>query len=100
ARRESVILYGADQVLCIPLGAQPPFAGVLYLNKQHRDEAELDQLLELATAIGHLMGSAVEKFELRTRGPDEDRLRGVLERSLPPEVVDRKLTEFAQHGPG
>ncbi len=37
ADRDSVVLYGIDQVLCIPIGTQAPFAGVLYLNRARAD---------------------------------------------------------------
>ncbi|MGQ0504531.1 MAG: adenylate/guanylate cyclase domain-containing protein, partial [Myxococcaceae bacterium] len=99
AGRESVLLDHAAQVLCGPIGEKPPFSGVLYLNKSSREDDALESYLELCTAVGHLVGSAVEKFDIRHRAPDEGRLRTSLDRNLPPEIVDRRLTEIAQHGP-
>ncbi len=91
ANRESVILYGMGRVLCIPIGDKAPFAGVLYLNMAPGGDSDLESVLDLCTALAHLIDSGVEKFSLRERSPDEGGVRRVLTRSFPPEVAERRL---------
>jgi class 3 adenylate cyclase len=62
AGRESVILYGVDRVLCIPLGTEPPFAGVLYVNTSAQTETALEVTLDVCTAMAHLVATGVQKF--------------------------------------
>lgn len=97
-RRESVILYNAAQVLCVPIGPQEPFAGVLYLNRSSGDEGELGALLDLCTAVSHLLSSGVQKFELRERGPSREGIRDALERFHAPDVVERRMVELSRKG--
>lgn len=94
AQRESVLLYGVDQVLCIPLGQREPFAGVLYLNKQAKDDGPLEELLDLCGAVGHLLATGVARFKTEDRGRVEDRIRKLLEHYHPPEVVERRWQEL------
>lgn len=94
AKRESVILYGVDQVLCVPLGQSEPFAGVLYLNRAGGKSDELEPLLDLCTAVAHLVAAGVEKFHLREGNPSA-RLRYVLERHHGPQVLQRSLSDLA-----
>lgn len=96
--RESVILYNASQVLCVPIGAKEAYAGVLYLNRPAGAHDELEALLDLCTAVAHLIASGVEKEALRESGPSAERLREGLSRFHPPEVVDRRVGELAQSG--
>lgn len=98
AGRESVLLYGVGQVLCVPLGEKEPFAGVLYLNRQAGDQAELEELLDLCTAISHLLATGVAKFGSQDRGRSHDRVRQLLEHHHPPEVVQKRLNEIG-HDP-
>ncbi|MBI3181314.1 MAG: FHA domain-containing protein [Myxococcales bacterium] len=98
ASRESVILYGADQVFCVPIGHSEPYSGVLYLNKSRRAEEDLEQLLDLCTAVAHLVAVGVEKFQLRDRGPSEERLRHALERFHAPDAVQQRLAELSRKG--
>jgi adenylate cyclase len=94
AGRESVILYGADRVLCVPVGHVSGFVGVLYLNCSH-DEGSVESLLDLCNAVGHLIATGVEKFQLRERGQGEERLRRALERFHAPAVVEQRIQELA-----
>ncbi len=98
AHRESVILYGVDQVLCIPIGQTEPFAGVLYLNKSGRSGGEVEPLLDLCTAVAHLIAAGVEKFQLKDRAPSEERLRKALERFHAPDIVERRVAELGRSG--
>lgn len=92
ADRESVMLYQADQVLCVPIGMQSPFLGVLYLNRPSTDSEPVEALLDICTAITQLLASGIEKFNGR---PDEgDRLRKGLERFHAPETVERRLKDM------
>ncbi|HEY0095995.1 MAG TPA: FHA domain-containing protein, partial [Archangium sp.] len=59
AGRESVILYGVDRVLCIPIGLEPPFSGVLYVNTSAKNETELEVMLDTCTAVAHLVATGV-----------------------------------------
>lgn len=90
ASRQSVVRYGAEQVICIPLGGRAPFRGALYLNTRPPSPTDLDSLVDLCTAIGHLIVSAVDGVQ--ARGTGEERLRRVLERAHPPDVVERKIS--------
>ncbi len=93
ALRESVILYGADQVLCIPVRQGEDFLGVLYLNRTSRDADDANQLLDLCTAVAHLISTGLQRF--RAQGsPAEERLRHALERFHPPESIDRRVGEL------
>lgn len=96
--RESVVLYGADQVLCIPIGGVQPFAGVLYLNRPSVDGEALETLLDLCTAITQLMQSGIERFGSPTASAGDDKLRRSLERFHAPEAVERRLGELRQLG--
>lgn len=92
--RESVVMYGVDQVVCVPLGREAPFKGVLYLNMKGQNPAHLEQILDLSTALGHLISTALEKFQNSEQKPHLERLRRSLERFHPPEVVEKRVSEF------
>ncbi len=100
AGRESVILYGVDRVLCIPIGREPPFAGVLYVNTPAEAETTLELMLDACTAMGHLVASGVQRFSPQARdggGPGAG-LRRLLERFHPPEIAERRATEAQRTG--
>jgi class 3 adenylate cyclase len=96
ASRESVVLYNADQVLCVPVGGArgEPFAAVLYLNRPSRSSEPLDGLLDVCTAIAQLLATGLEKFQVRA--PADDRLRSALERYHAPDIVERRVAELEQ----
>jgi class 3 adenylate cyclase len=94
AARESVVLYGIDQVLCIPVGQQAPFRGVLYLNRNKADQEPVDKLLDVCTAITQLIETGIEKFDgASTQAPDE-RLKRGFERLYAPDIAARRLAEL------
>lgn len=95
--RESVMLYGASQVLCIPFGPAAEFDGVLYLNRTSETLEPLEDLLEVATAVSQLMFTGVQRFK-GSQGRPDDLLRHSLERSVAPAVADRRLTESKAPG--
>jgi class 3 adenylate cyclase len=92
AARESVVVYGIDQVLCIPLGRAAPFLGVLYLNRASSEPEAVEGLLDVCTAVSQLLQSGIEKFEIAP-GSADDRARLVLERFYSPAVTERYLRE-------
>lgn len=95
--RDSVVLYGADQVLCVPIGDQEPYAGVLYVNRSGEGEGDLAPLLDVCTAIAHLIATGVARFRGNDeRGRREERLRRTLERFHPPDVLDRRVAELTK----
>lgn len=96
--RDSVVLYGIDQVLCVPIGAAAPFLGVLYLNRSSVTEEPVEVLLDLCTAITQLLQSGVEKFQDAPAGGKDDRLRVMLERFHGPDIVERRVGELRQKG--
>ncbi len=98
ADRESVVLYGIDQVLCIPIGAAAPFLGVLYLNRNKADAEPVDALLDVCTAITQLLETGVQKFQGGPAAPADDRVKRGLERLYAPEVADRRLGELRGAG--
>jgi adenylate cyclase len=97
--RTSVIAYGVGQVLCVPIGPREPFVGALYVNKGwpdkegNRDVQSVEPLLDLCVAMGHLIATAIEKFQLKERSPSEERLRSTLERFHAPHIAERWLQE-------
>lgn len=93
ADRESVVLYGVDQVLCVPIGAKAPFQGVLYLNRTELNEEPIEALLDLCTALAQLMQTAISRFAARPAGGG-DRLRAALERFHAPDIVERRVAEL------
>ncbi len=101
AGRESVILYGVDRVLCIPIGREPPFSGVLYVNTPAEAETTLEGMLDACTAVAHLVASGVQRFAAqppREGGGPSANLRRLLERFHPPEVAERRATEALRGG--
>jgi adenylate cyclase len=95
--RESVILYGVDRVLCIPIGTEPPFSGVLYVNTSTRVDTTLAVMLDACTAVAHLVATGLQKFA-REEGARTEGLRHTLERFLPPGLAARQAAE-AHAGP-
>jgi class 3 adenylate cyclase len=100
AQRESVILYDASQVLCVPIGGKDPFTGVLYLNRRSGPADELEALLDLCTAVAHLIQTGVEKFGRAGSTGTRDRLRDTLERFHAPDIVERRVAELSQGAGG
>ena len=96
ANRESVILYGVDRVLCIPIGLEAPFAGVLYVNTSAKNDTELEVMLDACTAVAHLIATGVQKFSATTT-PAQG-LRHHLERFHAPDVAERRAAELQRAG--
>lgn len=94
AERDSVVLYGIDQVLCVPIGQKAPFDGVLYLNRTQVNDEPIEALLDVCTALAQLLQTAMHKFSARP--PAGDRLRSALERFHGPDIVERRVGELAQ----
>ncbi|HEX8438079.1 FHA domain-containing protein [Archangium sp.] len=95
AGRESVILYGVDRVLCIPIGLEAPFAGVLYVNTSAKNDTELEIMLDACTAVAHLVATGVQKFSAAS--PVQS-LRHHLERFHAPDMAERRATELQRTG--
>ncbi len=102
AGRESVILYGVDRVLCIPIGREPPFVGVLYVNAPAEAETSLEVMLDACTAVAHLVASGVQRFAAHpqkdTGGTASTGLKRLLERFHSPEVAERRAQEATKTG--
>ena len=94
ASRESVVLYGVDQVICVPLGNEAPFLGVLYVNRSSRDGEPIEAMLDVCAAVAHLMVQALQKF--RDGSTHEARLRHLLERHHSHPVVEKTLPEVVK----
>ena len=99
AERESVVLYGVDQVLCIPIGTRAPFAGVLYLNRPRADAEPVEALLDVCTAVSQLLETGIQKFSdtpaLLGRSGS---LKQSLERLYPPDIAARRFVDLEQSG--
>ncbi|MFZ5468212.1 MAG: adenylate/guanylate cyclase domain-containing protein [Myxococcota bacterium] len=95
AQRESVILYGVDQVMCVPIGQNEPYTGVLYLNMATQASREVGPLLDLCTAVAHLIAAGVEKFQSLVAEP-QDRLRRILERYHAPDIAALRAAELGR----
>ncbi len=98
ADRDSVVLYGIDQVLCIPIGTKAPFAGVLYLNRTRADQEPVEALLDVCTAITQLLETGVAKFQESPSSARVDRLKIGLERLYAPDVAERRAVELRAAG--
>lgn len=98
AGRESVMLYGVDRVLCIPIGSEPPYAGVLYVNTAAKGDTSVEVMLDACTAVGHLVATGVQKFGPRDSSPASERLKRTLERFHPPDVAERRAAEAQRQG--
>ncbi len=98
AERESVVLYGVDQVLCVPIGTRAPYTGVLYLNRPSATGPgePAEALLDVCTAIAQLLHTGVQKFHARPE--KDDRLRRALERFHAPDIVERRIAELQASG--
>ncbi len=94
--RESVMVYGIDQVLCIPVGLQAPFQGVLYLNRPSANDEPIERLLDLCTAIAQLVQTGIAKFQ--GRAEKDDRFHRALERFHGPDIVERRVAELKAQG--
>jgi class 3 adenylate cyclase len=94
AERESVVLYGIDQVLCVPFGQKAPYDGVLYLNRTQVNDEPIEALLDVCTALAQLLQTAIAKFQARPGS--SDRLRSALERFHGPDIVERRVSELAE----
>ena len=99
ADRESVVLYGVDQVLCVPIGNAEPFSGVLYLNRTGLSKEPVENLLDIATAVAHLLQTGLDKFDGKQRAaPAESHLRQALERFHAPDIVERRVADLQKKG--
>ncbi len=99
AGRESVLLYGVDRVLCIPIGREAPFSGVLYVNTPAEGETTLEVLLDACSAVAHLLSSGLQRFSGKEpAGSTSTGLRRTLERFHPPEIAERRATEAQRSG--
>lgn len=96
ADRESVVVYGVDQVLCAPIGGKAPYGGVLYLNRASPSAEPVEGLLDVCTAIAQLVQTGVQKFQARPE--KHDHLRSALERFHAPDIVERRVAELRQSG--
>ncbi len=90
AGRRSVLLYGVDQVLCFPIGQEPPFLGVLYLNRDAGHGETVDQLLDVCTAITQLLQTGIQRFQAAAGTPDGP----ALERFLGEEAAAARVLEL------
>lgn len=98
AERDSVVLYGVDQVLCVPIGTKAPFTGVLYLNRKGEAKEPVDSLLDVVTAVARLIQTGIDKFSQKPPvGPDE-RLRRALERFHAPDILEQRVAELKKKG--
>lgn len=96
--RESVVLYGVDQVLCVPIGKKAPFTGALYLNREGVSKEPIEQLLDVCTAVAQLIDSGVQKFETKSPAVADDRARRSLERFVGPITVERQVQALKAEG--
>jgi adenylate cyclase len=96
--RESVVQYGVEQVLCVPIGGDTPFLGALYLNRSSVTEEPVEALLDVCTAVAQLIEAGINRFQASAPGATSARVRLVLERAFAPDVVERRLAELQRPG--
>jgi pSer/pThr/pTyr-binding forkhead associated (FHA) protein len=90
SKRESVVLYGAGQALCIPLGQKRPFEGALYLNRPMSSSEGLEGILDVCTAVAHLLATGIEKF--RASDASGAKVQAAADRSFPPEPGGKRAS--------
>lgn len=98
SHRDSVVLYGVYQVLCVPIGTKSPFGGVLYLNRSRAAAEPVEALLDVCTAIAQLLDTGVQKFRLAPSRAKIDRLQLGLERLYSPAVASRRAIDLHESG--
>lgn len=93
--RESVLLYDVDQVLCAPMLHGDDFIGLVYLNRDAlaSEAMPLERLVDVVSAIAHMAASGVEKWRLKEKVPQEQRVRHALERFHAPAVIERAIAD-------
>ncbi|MFN0064153.1 MAG: FHA domain-containing protein [Myxococcaceae bacterium] len=98
AHRESVLHFGGGSVLCVPIGDKAPFRGALYVTLSPERAADLEGLLDLCTALVHLVQTGIDKFSRPGTGI-ERALRRQLLRSFLPEAAERRLEQLKTDAP-
>jgi adenylate cyclase len=99
AERDSVVLYGVDQVLCVPIGSKAPYTGVLYLNRKGESKEPVESLLDVVTAVARLIQTGIEKFHDKPQAPlPDERLRRALERFHAPDILEQRVAELKKRG--
>ena len=98
ANRESVIMYGVNQVLCTPMMHDGAIIGLIYLNRLPGMERNLEKLLDLLTSIAQLAASGAQQARLKAKVQSEEKLRRTLERFHAPDVVERVIKDLARTG--
>lgn len=100
--RESVILYGLNQVLCVPMMHEGLVIGLLYLNRSAEQTGSgklgLESLLDLLTAIAQLSASGAQQARLKAKAQSEERIRRALERFHAPDVVEKMVKDLGKTG--
>lgn len=97
--RESVILYGMNQVLCTPMVHDGAIIGLIYLNRESSPAAtglSLEALMDLLTAIAQLAASGAQQARLKAKAQSEERIRRALERFHAPDVVERLVKDLGK----
>ncbi len=92
AQKASVIASTEEQVLCIPIGAQPHFSAVLYVRREEHQGDALEAVLDVCTAIAQLIATGITRFGERISM--ESRLRLGLEHHFSTEKAATLLREL------
>jgi adenylate cyclase len=92
SQKASILAATEEQVLCIPIGAQPSFSAVLYVRREQHQGDALEAVLDVCTAIAQLVSTGITRFGERISM--ESRLRLGLEHHFSSETASRLLTEL------
>ena len=96
ASRESVMTYGLNQLICVPMIRSGELIGVIYLARDTKAGGiPPTRIVDLVTAIAHMAAVGVEGFRLKEKVQNEERVRKVLERFHAPAVVERVIADIA-----
>lgn len=97
--RESVILYGMNQVLCVPMVHDGGIIGLVYLNREASGGSSpltLEALMDLLTATAQLAATGAQQARLKAKVQSEERIRRALERFHAPDVVEKMVKDLGK----
>ncbi|MFN7133616.1 MAG: adenylate/guanylate cyclase domain-containing protein, partial [Myxococcales bacterium] len=99
AARESVVMYGVNQLICAPMLRNGEVVGLIYLTRDSSQALPLTRLVDVVGAIAHITANGVEQWKLKEKILNAERVRAALERFHAPAVVERVLQDL-QSGDG
>jgi len=98
--QRSIATQGIRSIMCVPLGIGSSIFGVVTADTLRSKNAFDDEDLKMLTAIAQQASVALEQVRLSRKLEEDTRTRGLLERYLPPELVEQAVSRKLQLNPG